>query len=93
MPKDNDRSVLIKDTLYNFSVRSGASNEYCKGLVVGIVAGYMSHGKSWEDSIIQVAKRLPNATEIRTLNADCLPIGWEVDIRSLYEAHQRNTKG
>ena len=82
-------TVVVKDALHNFSVSSGASNEYCRGIVVGIVAGYISMGMTWIRAIVEVSTNLPDTSEIRELNANCLPIGWESDIRSMYEHHQR----
>lgn len=39
--------TLLKDALYNLASDSGASNEYCKGLVVGIVSALMATGLSF----------------------------------------------
>ena len=68
-------TVVVKDALHNFSVSSGASNEYCKGIIVGIVAGYISMVMTWIRAIVEVSTNLPDTSEIRELMPIACPLG------------------
>jgi hypothetical protein len=66
MMKAKARSeVMIKDALYNLDARSGASEDYCKGLLVGVVSAWMAAGLSFQDAIDEVARLMPHAPGTR----------------------------
>lgn len=90
MPEPIVQIVTIKDALHIFHPNSGASDEYCKGLVVGIVAGLMAMGLPWIQAISQVAANLPNPGATRNLDSHTLPVGWETDILSMYRHQHRS---
>ncbi len=53
--------VTLKDALFNLTMRSGASDEYCKGLVIGIVSAVLAiSGCSFEAAFTVVTNHLPN---------------------------------
>ena len=51
--------VRIKDALYNLSPGSGSSNDYNRGIVVGIVSALLSAGFSFDDAKKVVFNSLP----------------------------------
>lgn len=63
--------VMIKDALYNTHVHSGASVEYGRGVVVGLVAGMMAMGVTFGEACGYVVRALPNG-----YREDCIPVGW-----------------
>ena len=73
------RQVMLRDALYNLSPESGASPEYCRGLVVGLVAGMMATtGYEYATVIREVAANLP-----RDYYRDGLPEAFRTDIMQL----------
>ena len=90
MPETILQGVIIKDALHIFHPNSGASDEYCKGLVVGIVAGLMAMGMPWIQAIAQIASNLPNPDTTRKLDSHTLPVGWKTDILSMYRHQHRS---
>ena len=69
--------VVLKDTMYNFHPTSGASDDYCKGLIVGAVSALMATGKSFDDSLEQCAICMPETSRLMT--KDCVPESWVAD--------------
>jgi hypothetical protein len=51
--------TALKDTLHNLASDSGASTDYCTGIVVGVVGALMATGKSYSDAISIVAANFP----------------------------------
>jgi len=52
--------VILKDALHNVCVESGASDDYSRGLVVGVVSALMAaSGKSYDEVTLVVANCLP----------------------------------
>jgi hypothetical protein len=70
--------VVLIDCLHNLTQSSGASNEYCKGLLVGLVSGLMADGDSFDYAIRTVAEHMPKSH--RAL-ADCTPECWVNDLQ------------
>ena len=59
-------SALLKDALYNLTDHSGASDEYCKGLMVGIVSVIMAiDNVSHKDAMGIITQYLPTAEHYR----------------------------
>lgn len=50
---------VLRDTLGNINPGSGASDDYCRGLIVGVTAGLMAAGEPFEDALTQVAAHSP----------------------------------
>jgi hypothetical protein len=69
--------VTLKDALHNLDVRSGANNDYCTGLAVGIVAALMATGFLFKDAIAQVAIHMPAET---TKPRYTFPESWLQDV-------------
>lgn len=67
-------TMHTKNTLLNFTPCSGASDEYCSGVFVGIVSTMMDCGKTWADAIKHTAVMLPH--DSRELTAKNLPETW-----------------
>lgn len=72
--------VRLKDALYNLHPSSGADDEYCKGLVVGVVSALMATGMTFSDSLRQVANCLPVGT--RTIG-NVFPETWITSMQAL----------
>ena len=53
------QDVTLKDALYNLHPNSGATVEYCIGLVVGTVATQMAQGVSFRAALDTVACYFP----------------------------------
>ena len=52
--------IALKDALHNLDTRSGASNDYCTGLTVGVVSALMAVGFDFKDALAQVAIHMPS---------------------------------
>jgi hypothetical protein len=65
--------VVLKDAMYNFAPDSGASEEYCKGLIVGLVAGLMATGMTWRNAVAQAAIAAPKTARI---GVESMPESW-----------------
>ena len=52
--------TMLKDALHNLDGASGASDEYCKGLVVGVVATLMAAGMTYPRAIALVIRDMPD---------------------------------
>jgi hypothetical protein len=68
MTTRNRSTNLLRDALYNLSPKSGANQDYCRGLVVGLVSGLMSEGRSYSTAAEMVSRCLP-----ADYREDCLP--------------------
>lgn len=75
--------TVLKDALHNLHPESGATNNYCQGLVVGIVAGMMSRGLTFQTAIKRVAENLPD--KARPI---IWPPSWKSDVMK-YSKHKR----
>jgi hypothetical protein len=70
------KQVRLREVLYNTAPKSGATPDYCHGLIVGVVAALMAEtGKLYETVIREVAENLP--VEYRL---DCIPQVFQDDI-------------
>ncbi len=64
--------TLLKDALYNTHIRSGASVDYGRGIVVGTVAALMATGHfPFMDALDIVSRNLPKDYRI-----ECMPESW-----------------
>jgi hypothetical protein len=66
----NIQETIVKDVLHNLDSKSGASDEYCKGLIVGLVGGLMAADHSFEQSLRMVHRLKPATTR------DVFPETW-----------------
>lgn len=71
-------STVLKDCLYNLNQSSGASDEYCKGIVVGIASLLVSQGASLDDAMYTIALHLPKS---HRAIADVAPESWADDLQ------------
>jgi hypothetical protein len=62
---------MMRDTMYNLHPTSGASDEYCKGLLVGVVGALMAVGMSWDEAISHAAINMPDGARMH-----CTPESW-----------------
>jgi hypothetical protein len=85
--------VVLKDALHNLATDSGASDEYCKGIVVGAVATVVALRDCefrWALSI--VASHCPDPPDIRELHK-VVPESWLKDFEGEYKlSHRRNPR-
>lgn len=66
---------ILRDALYNFHPTSGASDNYCKGIIVGVVSGVMAGGvEDWDKAIAIVKDCMP--IDARKLTEDNTPESW-----------------
>lgn len=68
-------TTILRDALYNLAPKSGAGPDYCKGLVVGIVAGLMATGVSYGAAVLIVRDALPDV-----YRNDCIPDAFRSDL-------------
>lgn len=52
--------TVLRDTLYNTSEQSGATPEYARGIMVGIVAALVADGMSFKDAFALANANLPS---------------------------------
>lgn len=76
MPKLTNQAML-KDAMNNFSISSGASDEYCRGILVGAVSSLIAAGNKFYDVLELCAICMPEDT--RRLTEQCVPKTWLVD--------------
>ncbi len=70
------KEVILRDALYNLAEGTGAGSEYCKGLVVGVVAALMAESGRPYSAIIRVVRdALPE-----TVREDCVPVAFYDDL-------------
>lgn len=65
--------TILRDALYNMDHHSGASEDYAKGLVVGVVSTLMAEGFSFTEALDTVAQYMPNTKTTRLT----VPPSWE----------------
>jgi len=51
--------VRIADAMHNCDDKSGATNEYCKGMIMGIVSGLMATGMRFDTALAKVKEYMP----------------------------------
>ena len=59
-----ENQVHLQNTMYNFSYRSGASDEYCKGMLVGAVSALMATGYTFEQGLELCAICMPSDSRL-----------------------------
>lgn len=79
--------VRLKDTMYNFHPTSGATDEYCHGLIVGVVGALMSTGMSFNDAITHAAINLPDGTRLQA--GTSVPDCWAGKLLSEYHSSHK----
>jgi len=85
--KKLSKETLLKDALYNLAPRSGASLDYCTGLVVGVVSTLMAEGMSFGDAIVLVALHMPHGEGTRLAVPDCWQEDLKMELRKLPEVY------
>ena len=72
--------VALRDALHNLDLRSGASDEYCQGLLVGAIAGLMAAtGLSYDELLPVVRAGMPE-----TLYRERVTKAFRDDFEGLY---------
>lgn len=61
-----ERNNILRDCLHNMSARSGATDLYCKGMLVGVVGALAAFGWEPDEALKYYKENFP---------ADCRP--WE----------------
>jgi hypothetical protein len=69
--------AMLKDALHTLSAHSGANNDYCNGLTVGIVSALMAMGFTFKDAIAQVAINFPQRWDSPRY---AVPEAWQTDL-------------
>ena len=70
------KETILRDALHNLAEGTGAGCEYCKGLVVGVVAALMAEsGRPYSAIIRAVRDALPE-----TVREDCVPVAFYDDL-------------
>lgn len=64
--------VRIKDALNVCGDRTGASNDYCRGIIVGVVSALMASGLSFDKAFELVRSHIPDNTR----GAAIFPASW-----------------
>lgn len=67
---------LFADVIHNADQRSGASVDYAKGAIVGVVSGMMAFGWSFEAALEKVASHWRY-----TYRIECIPEPWLNDFK------------
>lgn len=80
----------LKDAMYNFSPKSGASDEYCKGMLVGAVAALISTGMTWRDALAHCAICMPD--DARMQKDTSVPASWEGALHVEFMASRWKTR-
>lgn len=70
--------TVLKDALHNFATNSGASDEYCTGIAIGVVSGLMAMGFTYNEAIAEFAINFPQSKYIPRYSA--IPDAWKDDI-------------
>jgi hypothetical protein len=71
------RNVHLANALGNYAINSGASNDYCKGLIVGLVSAIMAaNGGSFDQALATAMENLPTDGSCRELSPDNMPESW-----------------
>jgi hypothetical protein len=84
--------VILKDALYNLNPTSGANGDYCKGMVVGVVAALMAMGFTFKDALRQVAENFPMYGK-RIDRKSVIPEAWYNELGEMLLTIERtNTK-
>jgi hypothetical protein len=67
---------LIRDALYNLSINSCSSNDYGKGVLIGLVSALMSIGFTHTECMILIANNWQGQ-----FRKSCIPECWQEQIK------------
>lgn len=67
--------IRLREVLFNTAAESGASVDYGKGVIVGVVSTLMSMGKSFGVAYDIMYRCLP-----KTARLECIPEAWGVSV-------------
>jgi len=73
-----DRDNLLRDALYNVHPKSGASTQYGRGIVVGIIAVLMANGMEFNAALKRVCNLCPLKARIA-----CFPEEWRGEVNRI----------
>jgi hypothetical protein len=69
-----ERNVKLADVLYNMHDKSGATDDYRKGVLVGVVSALVATGLDFNQAITQVAFHMPDVGS--RLYSGTVPDSW-----------------
>lgn len=73
-PKLNQSNrLLLADALHNLHKDSGASLQYCKGMVIGIISALMYEGRTYSECISLIFFNLPAGYKTGEFRLNALP--------------------
>lgn len=64
-------TTLLKDGLYNLDPKSGATHQYARGMLAGIVVGLMTTGLSFQEAWKLCEENFPEQVDY-----DAIPSNW-----------------
>jgi len=62
---------IVANAIHNCYDNSGATDEYCRGIIVGTVSGLMANGLSFDTALDLVKRKMPIHNR-----GDLLPSSW-----------------
>jgi hypothetical protein len=62
---------MVKDECYYLHPQSGASDDKCSGVLVGLVGGLMSCSLTFEDCVLLITENIPVNARLQ-----CIPASW-----------------
>ena len=84
-------STILMDALYNLDDRSGASDDYRKGILVGIVSTIMAAGSTFGDALREVVDY--TKVQHRAALRRCSPSAWKEPLDKLIPVSGTNAHG
>lgn len=84
-------AIKIRDALYNVHPKSGASREYGRGIVIGLVAGLMANDVMFHDCLRIFALALNlTATDLTAEHVmDSMPDGYREPFKQALEEEKK----
>lgn len=70
----------LRDAMANYAKNSGASDEYCRGVIVGVVSGLMATGFDFDDALDLARTAISDDESRRDLTPENFPESWETEI-------------
>jgi hypothetical protein len=80
-------STLVSDAMYNCHPRSGSSEEYAEGIIVGLVSAFMANGATFRGAIETIAQHWHTDYSI-----NCIPEVWRDTFASLWAIQRRRNQ-
>lgn len=75
------RMGMVKDAVYYLHRQSGASDDKARGVIVGLMAGLMAHGGTFEESMAIIAKAINDSEEKSDFRMELFPECWVAELK------------